>query len=144
MCFVFSFLYNFTCLFCWVFIAVWSFPLVVGSKGSRSCGFPLCWLLLVQSVGSRAPGLQQLQHVCPGVVVPGRESAGSAVVLHGLSCSTACGIFPDQGLNPCLLHWQTDSLPLSHQGSPGRIFKRDSLTQLLQGLQGHTVNEQQG
>ena len=34
-----------------------------------------------------------------------------------LSCSTACGIFPDQGLNLCLLHWQADSLPLSHQGS---------------------------
>ena len=30
----------------------------------------------------------------------------------------ACGIFPDQGPNPCLLHWQADSLPLSHQGSP--------------------------
>ena len=25
------------------------------------------------------------------------------------------GIFPTQGLNPCLLNWQTDSLPLSHQ-----------------------------
>ena len=24
----------------------------------------------------------------------------------------------DQGLNPCLLHWQADSLPLSRQGSP--------------------------
>ena len=23
-----------------------------------------------------------------------------------------------QGLNPCLLHWQVDSLPLSRQGSP--------------------------
>ena len=28
------------------------------------------------------------------------------------------GIFPTQGSNPCLLHWQTDSLPLSQQGSP--------------------------
>ena len=28
------------------------------------------------------------------------------------------GIFPTQGSNPCLLHWQVDSLPLSHQGSP--------------------------
>ena len=35
-----------------------------------------------------------------------------------LSCSSACGIFLDQGSNPCLLHWQVDSLPLSHQGSP--------------------------
>ena len=28
------------------------------------------------------------------------------------------GIFPTQGLNLCLLHWQADSLPLSRQGSP--------------------------
>ena len=28
------------------------------------------------------------------------------------------GIFPTQGLNPHLLHWQADSLPLNHQGSP--------------------------
>ena len=37
---------------------------------------------------------------------------------HGLSCSTARGILPDQGLNPCPLHWQADSQPLCHQGSP--------------------------
>ena len=40
------------------------------------------------------------------------------IVVKGLSCSKACGIFPHQGSNPCLLHWQADSLPLSHQGSP--------------------------
>ena len=34
------------------------------------------------------------------------------------SCSVACGIFPDQGSNPCPLHWQADSQPLRHQGSP--------------------------
>ena len=28
------------------------------------------------------------------------------------------GIFPTQGSNPCLLHWQEDSIPLSHQRSP--------------------------
>ena len=28
------------------------------------------------------------------------------------------GIFLTQGLNPCLLRWQADSLPPSHQGSP--------------------------
>ena len=27
------------------------------------------------------------------------------------------GIFPTQGLNPRLLDWQVDSLPLSHQGN---------------------------
>ena len=37
---------------------------------------------------------------------------------HGPSCSAACGILPDQGSNPCPLHWQADSQPLRHQGSP--------------------------
>ncbi|KAJ8783863.1 hypothetical protein J1605_008906 [Eschrichtius robustus] len=44
--------------------------------------------------------------------------AGSVVVAHGPSCSAACGILPDQGSNPCPLHWQADSQPLRHQGSP--------------------------
>lgn len=34
------------------------------------------------------------------------------VAAHGLRCSKACEIFPDQGLNPYLLHWQVDSSPL--------------------------------
>ena len=39
---------------------------------------------------------------------------------HRLSCPKASGIF--LGWNPCLLHWQADSLPLSHQGSPDTLF----------------------
>ena len=35
--------------------------------------------------------------------------AVAVVAACGLSCSTACGIFPDQGLNPCPLYWQADS-----------------------------------
>ena len=31
-------------------------------------------------------------------------STGSILVVHGLSCSAACGIFPGQGSNLCLLH----------------------------------------
>ena len=60
----------------------------------------------------------ELQHVGSAVAAPGLWSTGSAAAVHALSCSTACGIVPDQGLNPCLLHGQVDSLPLSHQGSP--------------------------
>ena len=37
------------------------------------------------------------------------ERMRSIVVAHSLSCPTACEIFPDQGLNPCPLHWQMDS-----------------------------------
>ena len=34
----------------------------------------------------------------------------------------APGIFPTQGPNQCLLHWQEDSLPLSYQGSTPCLF----------------------
>ena len=52
------------------------------------------------------------------VAAQGLQSTGSIVVAHELSCCMVCGVFLDQGLNPCFLHWQVDSLPLNHQGSP--------------------------
>ena len=57
----------------------------------------------------------------------GSRRAGSVVVAHGPSCSTACGIFPDQGSNPRALLWQADSQPLRHQGSALMIFKLSAL-----------------
>ena len=33
----------------------------------------------------------------------------SVVVVQGLSCSVACEIFLEQGLNQCPLYWQADS-----------------------------------
>ena len=41
-------------------------------------------------------------------------------------CNSGChaflqGIFLAQGSNACLMHWQADSLPLSHQGRPCRL-----------------------
>ena len=44
-------------------------------------------------------------------------------MVQGLSCCMSCGIFPDQGLNVYLPHWQADSLPLSHRGSPQANFR---------------------
>ena len=52
----------------------------------------------------------------------GSRRAGSVVVAHGPSYSAACGILPDQGPNPCPLHWQGDSQPLRHQESPSVIY----------------------
>ena len=37
---------------------------------------------------------------------------GSVLAAYRLSCSAACGIFPDQGLNLCTLPWQVGSYPL--------------------------------
>ena len=73
-----------------------------GHSSSRCTGLSLSRPLLLQSTGSRR--------------------AGSVVVAHRPSCSAACGIFPDQGSNPCPLYWQADSQPLRHQGSPGDII----------------------
>ena len=37
------------------------------------------------------------------------EHTGSVVVAHGLSCSAAHGVFPDQGSNPYSPNWKADS-----------------------------------
>ena len=73
--------------------------LCCGARASHCGGFSCCraWTLGAQASVVAAHGLQQLWHV------------GSVVVAHGLSCSMACGIFLDQGSNPCSLHWQADS-----------------------------------
>ena len=76
-------------------------------------GFSWHWFLQ-WSTGSRVPALQQLRfNSCSSQAL----RTGCIVVAHRLSFSMACEIFPDQRLNTCLLHWQVDSLPLSHQGS---------------------------
>ena len=42
----------------------------------------------------------------------------SQVVACGLNRFSACGILPNLGLNPRPLHWQADTQPLDHHGSP--------------------------
>ena len=103
--FFFKFIYFIYFWLCWVFISVRGLSLVAESGGhssSRCAGLSLSWPLLLWSTGSRR--------------------AGSVIVAHGPSCSVACGIFPDQGSNPCPLHWQADSQPLHHQGNPSLCF----------------------
>ena len=73
--------------------------------------------------GASRGGAQAYRTQAPLAGARGLRSRGSRAPEHrlgccgkGLSCSAACGIFPDQGSNPCLLHCQVDSLSLSHQG----------------------------
>ena len=101
----FLFIYLFIFWLCWVFVSVRGLSLVVASGGhssSRCAGLSLSRPLFLGSTGSRR--------------------ASSVIVAHGPSCSVACGILPDQGPNPCPLHWQADSQPLRHQGSPPLSF----------------------
>ena len=84
-------------------------------------------------------------HVCiymyiASVVVTHRlSSCRSRALEHRLSscgarayCPEACRIVPDQELNLCLLLWQVDSLPLSHQGSPTQLSWR-SISLIISG-----------
>ena len=101
------FIYLFIYLWlCWVFVSVRGLSLVAASGGrsaSQCTGLSLSQPLLLQSTGCRC--------------------TGSVIVAHVPSCSAACGIFPEQGSNPCPLHWQADSQPLHHQGSPIICFQ---------------------
>ena len=108
-----------------------SFSLVAMSMGytlvlvhSHCGGFFCCWRM-----SSRACGLQVSWYECSVVAVAGLQNTGSLVVAHRLSCSEARGIFPSQGSNPCLLHWQAVSSPLSHQGSLPDDFKLSLITE---------------
>ena len=93
------------------------------------CAGPSLLCRLFSSCGERAAHCGGLSHFGAGSRTSGLSSWGSGaldtgfiVVAHGLSCSMTCGIFLDQGSNPCLLHWKVDSLPLSHQGSSRASF----------------------
>ena len=73
------------------FIAALGLSLVAESGGFSSFG---AWAL----------GL------CASVIgAHGLYSAGSAVVMHRISCSVACGNFLDPGSIPCPLYWQAES-----------------------------------
>ena len=80
---------------CWVFVAVCGIYLAAESQGY--CLVAVYNLLIVVasllwSTASRCAGFSSWQRV------------GLVVVARGLSCPTACGIFPDQGSNhvPCI------------------------------------------
>ena len=76
----------------------------LAALGLHCCaGFSLVavgWLLVAEHCVQRV--------WASGVAAPRLWRTGSVVVVHGLSCSVACGILLGQGLYLCLLHWQTD------------------------------------
>ena len=74
-----------------------------GHSSSRCAGLSLSRPLLLRSTGSRR--------------------AGSAIMAHGPSCSAACGIFPDQGSNPCPPALAGRFSTTAPPGKPSLIFK---------------------
>ena len=99
------------------------------SCGEWGCSLAaVCRLLtaaasLVASMSSRALRLQKPRLLGSVVADTGLQSTGSIVVAHRLSCPESCEIFPDQESKRNLLHWQANSLPLSHREAFSLTFK---------------------
>ena len=73
-----------------------------------------CCLIAMSCLTPLQPhGLKPARFLCPWDS-PGRNTGECYHFLLQ-------GVVPTQGLNPHLLHWQEDSLPLSHQGTISRV-----------------------
>ena len=85
------------------------------------CVFVVHWLSLVVAswgVGYSPAFMGRLLIVLVSLVAEQTSRvAGSVVLAHRLSCLAACGIFPDQGSNPCHLHWAGGFLTTGPQGN---------------------------
>ena len=78
---------------CWVFVAVHRLSLDPATIGYS--------LIAVHRLPIVLASLTEGHRLC--------GAGASTVVTHRFSYPMSHGIFPDQGLNPCPLHWQVDS-----------------------------------
>ena len=115
-------------------LAALSSPVLTVVLRDRACGFCLnTCLFIFGRPGSSlllrlclvvTSGGHSLVAVCWHLIAmaaltaeqPAAGGVGSVAVAHESSCSSACGIFLDQGLNPCtdrqiLNHWTTREIP---------------------------------
>ena len=114
-------MYTLLYLFIYLFLAVLGLPCCVRAFSScrewglfsscdpRASGYSgfSCYRAV-----SRVLGLQSV------VAVPRLQSTALMVAGPGLSCSVACGIFLDQGLEPVSPALAGNSYTLRHQGRP--------------------------
>ena len=84
---------------------------------SHFSDFSCCgaWALGLPGFCSCSAWIQQLQFL---------DSRAQAPYLWCTGFHSLASEIPDQGLNPCLLCWPADSLPLRHQGSPALISRK--------------------
>ena len=119
VCFFLTFKKYLFYLFIFIFDCVGSSLRPAGSF-IAACGLFVVARGLLSSCGTRAS--LQLWHVgfLSPVVAHVLQSAWAQQLWHvGLVALWHVGSqFPNQGSNPCPLHWKVDSLPLDHQRSP--------------------------
>ena len=126
-----SFVYFYLLSFClFYFLLCWVFITLCGFFWLQQVGVTLRYCAWASHFGGFSCGAQALGAWASGVAAHGLSSCGSwalegtsfsscgtrlqlsqlvglerlVVAAHGLSCFTACGVFPDQGSNLCPLH----------------------------------------
>ena len=114
-------------------ISFFFFFLICSSVSSNLLGGVVCgcffffqfYLFILAALGlrcnaqaSRSGGSPVAEHRLQACRLHQLHQSSPVVVAQGLSLTEACGILPDRGSNSTLLHWQADSQPLDHQGSP--------------------------
>ena len=112
---IFKIIYFWLCwavLLCKTSCSEWGLLSNCSSRASYGGGFLHGRELALEHVGFSRCSSQALEHRF--------NSCGT-----GASLLTACGLFPHQGSNPCLLHWHADSLPLSHQGNSTDVLIKE-------------------
>ena len=92
-------------LICWWFTFLKSFK---SFKFIGCAGFSVCAQASPVAASRASPGCGQglLMAAASPVAELGLQAPGSAVVVHGLGCLLAHGIFPEQWSNPHARHWQ--------------------------------------
>ena len=103
-----------------LFIHLWLCWISVTAQAFLSLwyeGFSPQWLPLRRG--------QALGHVAPHLCLLGSRTRAQQSGRTGSAAMRPHGIFPDPGSNPCLLHWQADSLLLT-PGKPHLLFFSNS------------------
>ena len=114
--YIYTYIYVYIYIYIYIFWLRWVFVVARGlSLVAVSRRYSLLWCTCFLCSGFSCCGAQAL------------GAWASVVVPQGLSCSAARGIFPDKGSNLCPLHWQADSQPLRHQGSPKNNFSMNTI-----------------
>ena len=101
-CFFFLFFYFWLH---WVFMVV---QRLLSSCGKRGATLVVGQGLLLTYGDFSCCRAQALEHTG----LSSRKCLGLVMVMQRFSCPSACGILPDQGLNPCPLYCKADSQPL--------------------------------
>ena len=121
------------CLFIYLSLAVlglhchmWAFSSCSGWEILSGCGAWASHCRGFSRCRARAPGhtgISSFSTQAQQFQLLGSRAQAQQLRHSSLAALQHVGSSRNQGSNPCILHWQMDSLPLGHQGSPNLFLQ---------------------